>query len=684
MTAPRRPRIAPLGLGLVSGALVAGGFACGVFVPNLHNGLIAATFTAVGVFVLDRRRGHREGWLFLATGVAHAVMFFGRQYAAGSAGTDEPSAVWLGWLGTWPLAPVLALFGVTLLCFPHGALPSSRWRFVVAAMVPAAAMLSLTSALWPVEYADNGLAVAHPFHLAGYETAQHLWNVLGPTAYLLFQLVWVIGAVVRLRRAHGDEARQLRWVAYAVVMGALAMGVGLVAFRTPVLGLLTVPLVAVAAAVAIVKYRLYDIDLLINKTVVYGAMAAIITLVYVAVVAGIGRLIGVGDTHGPWLPLAATALVAVVFERVRRQVQTAADRLVYGRRPTPYESLARLSTHVSRGGHDADLFTGLASTIADGVGAAEVTLWVGAEAELVAVATWPPAAVAATPVVTAPTTLAALDDGGRTHVRAIDSRGAVRGAVTLTKARGEALTVAEDRLLQDLVAQAELVLDNIGLGEELRRRLHQIAVQAAELQAAAQRIVAAQDEARRRLERDLHDGAQQRLVILALTLQAIATQAPPDTALARATEDARHQLTLALAELRELARGIHPAVLTREGLGAALDALAERSPIPVTVDVPLATRLPGEIEATAYFIVSEALTNATKHSGATTIAVTGQLTDSRLCVEVTDDGRGGANGRWGNGLQGIRDRLATLNGQLTVHSPAGNGTRLRAEIPCAW
>ncbi|MEU6322785.1 histidine kinase [Streptomyces sp. NPDC047009] len=684
MSQPRRPRIAPLGLGLVSGALVAGGFAFGVFLPNLHNGLIAAAFTAVGVFVLDRRPGHREGWLFLATGLAHAVMFFGRQYAAGPLGVDEPGAVWLGWLGIWPLALVLALFGVTMLCFPDGRLPSSRWRVVVATMVPAAAMLSLASALWPVEYADDGLTVTHPFRVAGYETAQRVWNVLGPTAYLLFQLVWVIGAVIRLRRACGDEARQLRWFAYALVMGAVAMGVGLVAFRTPALGLLAVPLVAVAAGVAIVKYRLYDIDLLINKTVVYGAMAVIVTLVYVAVVAGIGRLVGVGDAGGSWWPLAATAVVAVVFERVRRRVQRAADRLVYGRRPTPYESLARLSTHVSRGGQDADLFTGLASTIADGVGAAEVTLWVGGEAQLVAVATWPPAAGPGTPVVTAPTTLAALADGGRTHVRRIDCRGAVRGAVTLTKARGDVLTVAEDRLLQDLVAQAELVLDNIGLGEELRRRLHQIAVQAAELQAAAQRIVAAQDETRRRLERDLHDGAQQRLVILALTLQAIATKAAPDVALAGTIEDARRQLTLALAELRELARGIHPAVLTREGLGAALDSLAERSPIPVTVDVPLVARLPREVEATAYFIVSEALTNATKHSGATAIAITGQVTGSRLCVEVADDGRGGADGRWGSGLQGILDRLATLNGRLTVQSPAGNGTRLRAEIPCAW
>ena len=228
------------------------------------------------------------------------------------------------------------------------------------------------------------------------------------------------------------------------------------------------------------------------------------------------------------------------------------------------------------------------------------------------------------------------------------------------------------------------MIDNGGLGAELQDRLHQISLQAAELRAAAKRIVAAQDEARQRIERDLHDGAQQRLVTLSLGLQALSARARAvgEDELAGAVEQARRELTEALAELREMARGIHPAILTQEGLDAALGFLAERSPVPVRIGVRLGRRLAPDVEATAYFVVSEALTNAAKHAGATGVVVEGGAVDGRLWIEVRDDGRGGADGGWGSGLQGLADRLATLDGRLSVDSPAGGGTRLRAEIPC--
>jgi signal transduction histidine kinase len=674
-------RWAPIAIGAVVAALVTAGFSLGLHLPNLHNGLIAATFTAVGVFVLARRPGHREGQLILAVGAAHAVMFFCRQYglsAAGDPHASRPGLVWVTWLGVWPLAMVLALTGITFMCFPDGRLPSPRWLPVVVAMVTVAALLSVASALWPIEYVDDALPVRHPLSIGGYDLAQRLWNIAGAGSYLLFQVVWLIGVAVRLRRARGDEARQLRWFTYALAVGAAAMVIGLLAFGSPTLGVLAVPVVPVAAGVAIVRYRLYDIDLVINKTVVIGAMAALITAGYVAVVVGIGRLVGEPERR-PVLSLAATALVAIAFEPVRRRVRAAADLLVYGRRATPYESLARLSTQLSWGAEHTDLFDGLASAIADGVGAGTVAVWVGGEDDLVAVACWPPAedgSTAQTSTV-APRRLAALADGDRTHVRPIVHQGSVRGAVTLTKVPGETLTAAEDRLFHDLVAQAGLVV-------ELQQRLQQISVQAAELRAAGKRIVAAQDEARRRIERDLHDGAQQRLVTLALSLQAIAGRAEStgDHELAGRITSARSDLSGALAELREMARGIHPAILTQEGFGAALEFLAERAPLPVRVDLRLEQRLPQDVEAAAYFVVSEALTNAAKHAAASTITVAGQVRDGRFWLEVADDGRGGADSHRGSGLQGLVDRLATLNGRLTVRSPVNGGTRLRAEIPC--
>jgi signal transduction histidine kinase len=673
----------PYVLAVVVAVLVAAGFALGVRVANLHNGLIAVSFTAVGVFVLRQRRGHREGWLFVATGAAHAVMFFGRQY--GFHGGDLPARSWVTWLGVWPLALVLVLAGVTLMAFPDGRLPSRRWRVVVVAMVVAGAAVAALSALWPVEYDDNELAVAHPLDLPGAAGAQQVWDVAGRTAYLLFQVAWVTCVVVRLRRAEGDEARQLRWFAYAVSLGAAAMVLSVLTLGSPVLGLLAVPVVPVVAGVAIVTYRLYDIDVVINKTLVVGAMAAVITAGYVAVVAGVGRLVGVPTGPNPVLPLVATAVLAVAFEPVHRRVQRGADRLVYGNRPTPYEALARLPSRLGEG-ERGDPFVELASAVADGVGAAEVTLWVGPADEMVAVASWPPRS-GDDMLAGVPRAFSALGDGDGTYARAITHRGVLRGAVTLTKAPGEALGTAEARLLGDLAAQAGLVIDNVGLGAELQERLQQIAAQAAELRAAAKRIVAAQDEARRRLERDLHDGAQQRLVTLALSLQAVAVRAAgTDAELAARVDEARHELSQAIAELREMARGIHPAILTQEGLEAALSFLAERSPIPVHLEVQLGGRLAQDVEATAYFVASEALTNAAKHSGASRVEVAGRFDGGSdggtLAIAVADDGRGGADGRWGTGLQGLADRLAALDGRLTVRSPAGGGTRLDAEIPC--
>ena len=677
----RASTVTPVVLGLLSASLVVGGFGLGVHLANLHNGLIGATFTAVGVLIVGRRPGHHEGWLFVASGVASAVIFFCRQYGLATLDGDPlPAARWVQWLGVWPLAPILVLTGVTFMCFPDGRLPSPRWRAVVAVMAVAGGLLAVGSALWPVEYADNELSLPHPLDVPGGSTAQSVWDVAGPASYMLFQVAWAGCLVVRLRRAEGDEERQVRWFAYAVTVSAAAVLASALVFGSATPGLLTVPLIGVAAGVAIVKHRLYDIDLVINKTLVVGVMAALITLGYVGVVVGAGSLVG----RGPVLSVVAMAVVAAAFEPVRRRVQGWADRLVYGDRPTPYEALSRLSSRLSHGGQDAELFGALASSVAEGVRAVEVTLWVGAEGDLVPVASWPPRAEPLPRLVSAPRGLAALEEAGRTHVRPIEHQGSVRGAVVLTKAPGEGLTGAEERLLGDLAAQAGLVIDHVGLGAELQQRLHQISAQAAELQAAARRLVTAQDEARIRIERNLHDGAQQSLVTLALHLRAVSERAASsgDGELATQVETARRQLSEALAELRDLARGIHPAVLSQDGLAAAVSFLAERAPLPVRVGLRLETRLPQEVEVTAYYVVSEALTNAVKHGRATRVTIDGCVRDRQLWLEVTDDGCGGADGQWGSGLHGLVDRLATLGGQLTVTSPAGAGTALLAVIPC--
>jgi signal transduction histidine kinase len=202
-----------------------------------------------------------------------------------------------------------------------------------------------------------------------------------------------------------------------------------------------------------------------------------------------------------------------------------------------------------------------------------------------------------------------------------------------------------------------------------------------ELRASRARIVQAGDAARRKIERDLHDGAQSRLVALSLLLRSARRRAEGDAELAELLDRAQEELQTGLAELRELARGIHPAVLTDRGLEPALEALVTRAPVPVTLAVDVEGRLPGPAESAAYFVVSEGLANVAKYSRATQASVTVRRVDGRVTVEVSDDGVGGADAARGSGLRGLADRLAALDGRLALDSPPGRGTRLRAELP---
>jgi signal transduction histidine kinase len=212
------------------------------------------------------------------------------------------------------------------------------------------------------------------------------------------------------------------------------------------------------------------------------------------------------------------------------------------------------------------------------------------------------------------------------------------------------------------------------LDAELRDRLE-------ELRASRARLVEAGDAERRRLERDLHDGAQARLVALALLLRSARTRAGADPELEAMLARAQDELQTSLAELRELARGIHPAVLTDRGLEPALQALVSRAPVPVTVRADDSERLPAQVEIAAYFVVSEALANVAKYARATHATVAVEQANGHVDIEVSDDGIGGADTRRGSGLRGLADRVAALDGTLTLESPPGRGTRIRARIP---
>jgi signal transduction histidine kinase len=254
-------------------------------------------------------------------------------------------------------------------------------------------------------------------------------------------------------------------------------------------------------------------------------------------------------------------------------------------------------------------------------------------------------------------------------------------AVTLVAARGEEVAaLVHDPALLDEAALVESVQATAGLVLENERLSAEVRAQLAEVRASRNRLVAVTDAERRRLERNLHDGAQQRLVTLsvALGLEASRLGSAGSDVLSRAQKEVEE----AIAELRELARGIHPTLLRVEGLNAAVEALARRTPLPVTVEGTVETRLPGAVELAAYFLVSEALTNVVKHASASEVIVQLEQTLGRLRVAVTDDGVGGASTAPDSGLAGLQDRLEALNARLVVESEPGRGTTIRTEIPC--
>lgn len=600
---------------LIVTALVAYGLWLGFEISNLHNGLFALAYSTVGLYVVRMRPGHLVGTLFVASGLQAGVMFFGRQYAL----HDEPlpGADWLAWLSIWQVPLAIAISTLTILVFPTGRLLSRGWRVPAAVGTAFAVLLAAASATWPIEDDWRGGRMHFPFEVGRFETAHDvLWPVM-TAGYQAFLVLWVVAVVVRIRRASGDESRQLRWFLFAVTLSTLVLVVGIATVGSPIPGLIATTLVPVAAGVAVVKHRLYGIDPVINKSIVVGALAVLVSVGYVAVVVGVGALLPVPDGV---LSLVATALVAVAFEPVRRQAQRLADRLVYGHRATPYEALVRVTA--TAGAAPDDLLDGISATIANALGAEEVL---------------------------------------------VDAT----GAITVRKHANAPLTAAEARLLDDLSAQAALVIDRQAKDAELR--------------AAARRVVTAQDDARRRIERDLHDGAQQRLVTLGAELGGLAevASAGTDPELAERVRAARDRLLEATAQLREMARGLHPQVLTQDGLDAAIADLADVSPVPVRLDVDLPRRLPAEVEAAAYYLVSEAITNAARHSHATLVVVSARSDGSVLEVTVTDDGSGGADPAGGTGLQGLADRMAVLGARLVVDSPAGVGTTLRTVISCA-
>jgi len=633
--------------------------------PDIAGDVEDLTIPALAYLVASRRPRNPIGWLALTAGLVLAVSTFCTSYAlraiyaAPGSLPGARAALWIAdSLAIIPIGMVVFLF----LLFPTGRLRSRRWLPVAWFEAAILAFLLVTSMVEATRYYSRPFAMYGPGNAPG---LLQLSAVFIPVAILLS----VISLIVRFVKSAGDERLQLKWFATAAVLVLLTIIPSAVTNSAAASVVLNVALFCMngAIALAVLKYRLYDIDIVISKALQYGALAAFITAVYAALVVGVGA--AVGNSRSVYLS-AAAAVVAVAFQPVRQRAALLANRLVYGRRATPYQVLSEFAHRIGGAYADDDVLPRMARMVAAGTGARRVVVWLRVGGELRPGATAGDPGPELAPVTVVGDVLPPLPDA-ETRVP-IRYQGELLGALAIAMPRDEPLRPASAQLVADVAAQAGPVLSNAGLISELRE--------------SRQRLVTAGDEARRRLERDLHDGAQQDLVALAIKLRVAGGVLGDDAKEARELlEELQADTAAALENLRTLARGIYPPLLADLGLTVALTSQAGKSPVPVTVRAEGIGRFPQDTEAAVYFCCLEALQNTAKYAGATAARISLSAADGVLTFAVSDDGAGYDSARtpMGSGLRNMADRLAALGGRLEVRSAPGAGTTVTGQLPVA-
>ncbi len=637
----------------------------------------ALSLGGVGMIVASRRPENPIGWIFCSLGVLGGVMALGAEYARWALIVEDgrpPGGLHAAWVQEWLWIPLVGGLALVAALFPDGRFRSTGWRRATLIATALVAVPTLMTAIVPeltvYEGLDNPMGIDVPWLR---DVGEIVISLLLPVMFL-----GTASALTRFRHARGDERQQLKWLVLSMsVVLAMTCLYAIVAIsinsgRNPqdlewaewgmVVGFVSVP---VSIAFGVLKYRLYDIDIVINKAVVYGALAVFITIVYVAVVVGVGA--AVGSRGSAVLSAAGAAIVALAFQPARRWAQRLANRVVYGERATPYEVLAELGERLAGEYAADDVLHRVASTLAGGIGAGRVVVWLHVDTGLRPAAVWPAAGARPAPIPTAAGSIPEVLGGMRAF--AVRHQGEVLGAIGIDKPASEPITEADERLVSDLAGQAGLVLRNVRLIEDLR--------------ASRRRLVAAQDEERRRLERNIHDGSQQQLV--ALTVKARLAEQLIERDPARAREllaQIQAETTEALETLRDLARGIYPPLLADKGLAAAIEAQGRKAALAVHVAADGVGRFSPDVEAGVYFCVLEALNNTAKYAGASRVDVRLSNPDGHLAFEVRDDGAGfDTSVATGTGLQGMADRLAAIGGAIEIHAELGAGTAVIGRVP---
>ena len=664
-------------------------------ITNLWAAPAAVLYATLGTLVV-RLAGNVIGWLLLGEGAALAIMGSASAYAVlGIAHPGTlPAPELVGLLAEWSVVPVFSVLGFMLLLFPSGTLPSPRWRPFAGLGLLATALAMIGIVVQPGLMAlpapgSESLAVANPLGIGslGPVLSTVLIGTLNGLAVLLTVLLAAafVSLVIRYRSGGRVVRQQIKWITLAVVAAAVCQVAALLATAAtgtgsnpvttaayaviPVIALFGIPAII---TVAILKHGLYQIDVIINRAIRYGLLSAALTAIYVLIVVGIGTLAGYAG--GPLLNAVAALAIAVLFQPLRRRAQLLANRIVYGQRATPYQVLSDFAQDMAGQLDAGAALEKMATVLAGATGADRVEVWVRVGARLHPRVTWPPGS--------APPADVALTGGGglpalaATRAIAVRHTGQLLGAITVSKPRNEAVSATEDKLLTHLASQAALVLRNVALTAELQASID-------DLRASRRRLVRAQDEERQRIERNLHDGAQQQLVALSVQLTLLEEAAADPGEVRQLAGELRGGLRAALDDPRALARGIYPPLLADRGLAAALQAQAGRAPIPVQIDADGMGRYPRETEATVYFCILEALQNVAKYARASQATVALACRDGHLEFTVADDGAGfdTTTTTHGTGLQGMADRLAAVGGTLHVRSQPGHGTTISGGLP---
>lgn len=634
-------------------------------------------FALVGGLIVARRPQNPVGWLFAATGLGFTLQQLAGHYAYHGLVTAPGSLPLTGpatWVQTWlPAVALIGAFVLMPLYFPTGRLMSSRWRSVVRLSL---AWLVVTTALLAFVPGDAHLAVGqgsglvNPLGVELLRPAAWVLDDVAPLAWAALSAVAVGSLLLRFRRASGDERSQLKWLAYALcvalavfVLDAMARAVfpddplvtvlGAVATATPVL----IPL---AAAVAILRHRLYDIDLLIKRTLVYGVLSACVVGIYVLVVGWLGVVLQARGSLG--VSVVAAGLVAVIFAPLRDRLQRLADRLLYGDRSDPYRALSLLGRRLEEAPAPDAVLPTIVRTLRETLKLPYTAI------ELSRDGAFTSAAEHGTPPV----------DGTRLHVPLYHG-GVDVGRLTLATRGREGFAERDRALLYDLARQ-------VGAAVHATRLTHEALDLSADLQRSRERLVTAREEERRRLGRDIHDGLGPRLAGLAMTVEAARDLISAEPGHAESLMDGLlEQTETAMEELRRMAYLLRPPALDTLGLLGALHThAAQQRGLVVDVDAPNELPpLPAAVEVAAYRICVEALRNVTRHAGAAHCTVRLAVDPGGLSVEVIDDGRGIAvRDHLGVGLSSMAERAAELGGTCAVERLDTGGTRVRAQLPC--